>query len=301
MNASLATASLSSLFKVPIHHPPPATPFLPPSSPSAMSASPSEDGRKAVLTLGISFAGFLCGVLLEGHRHRRQQRQRSSSSSTTLLHYPQPQSQPQPDSQLNSSSASPSSSAPSSPSSSGAPAKADAEPSGALDCPVCLCDFVAPRVLPCGHSVCTPCLLVLYEHDRRPPCPVCRRRVRPPLSRLPTNFALRSAAEERAAQRGPLALAAFTEAEDDALAARPPDSSNSGNLNQVGMGTQNNGNNQGQQQARTRVVAQLRPAWNWFKWSVIIVTEFGAFLVSLKELVDASAAPPRTRRYQRIV
>lgn len=54
------------------------------------------------------------------------------------------------------------------------------------------------------------------------------------------------------------------------------------------------------EQARNgTVVATLRPAWNWFKWTVIIVTEFGAFLVSLKEVLES--APTRTRRYQRIV
>lgn len=46
------------------------------------------------------------------------------------------------------------------------------------------------------------------------------------------------------------------------------------------------------------LVAHLRPAWNWFKWTVIIVTEFGAFLVSLKEVLESA---PARRRYQRIV
>lgn len=43
----------------------------------------------------------------------------------------------------------------------------------------------------------------------------------------------------------------------------------------------------------------LKPAWNWFKWSVIIVTELGAFLVSLKEVLEST--PRGGRRYQRLV
>lgn len=54
----------------------------------------------------------------------------------------------------------------------------------------------------------------------------------------------------------------------------------------------------GEERVGGRFVSGLRPAWNWFKWTVIIVTEFGAFLVSLKEVLESA---PARRRYQRIV
>lgn len=42
----------------------------------------------------------------------------------------------------------------------------------ALDCPVCLTELVLPRLAPCGHTLCSSCLVSLFEHERRPACPV---------------------------------------------------------------------------------------------------------------------------------
>lgn len=148
----------------------------------------------------------------------------------------------------------------------------------ALDCPICLSELVLPRVAGCGHSICTSCLEELAAHDARMCCPVCRKRIRRNVSQLPINFAASAVIEARVAARGPAALAALRAAEAEARA-----------------GT-------GRTPARREtepVMRQLRPAWHWFKWTVIIVTEFGAFLVSLKEVLEAR--PSRTRRHQRIV
>lgn len=149
----------------------------------------------------------------------------------------------------------------------------------ALDCPVCLAELVLPRVLGCGHSLCTGCLVRLAAHEQRPCCPVCRKRIHGNVTELPVNFAAAAVVEARVAARGPTALAALRAAEEAARASSrrtPPGGGGS-----------------------APVLGQLRPAWNWFKWTAIIVTEFGAFLVSLKEVLEAR--PSRTRRYQRIV
>lgn len=156
---------------------------------------------------------------------------------------------------------------------------------GALDCAVCLGELVLPRVAPCGHSLCTGCLAALWTHERRPACPVCRKRIRVShLTELPVNFAARAVIESRARASGPVALAALRVAEDEARThvRCPHDTTQSAPT-----------------RPRQPVLRQLRPAWNWFKWTAIIVTEFGAFLVSLKEVLEAT--PSRTRRYQRIV
>jgi Ring finger domain len=61
-----------------------------------------------------------------------------------------------------------------------------------VECPVCLENFAAdvatrpPRTLPCGHSVCTPCVNALME-NAGPLCPLCRI----PIPQLPpVNFSL---------------------------------------------------------------------------------------------------------------
>ncbi|KAI0561964.1 hypothetical protein FGB62_68g161 [Gracilaria domingensis] len=150
-----------------------------------------------------------------------------------------------------------------------------------LDCPICLTEVILPRVAPCGHTLCTSCLAALFEHERRPACPVCRKKIKTSLDRLPVNFALKSLVEARVAERGDMAWDGYRQAENDARQLVPHVAGENG------------------AQQRAQVVATLRPAWNWFKWSVIIVTEFGAFLVSLKEVLEST--PNRTRRYQRIV
>lgn len=172
----------------------------------------------------------------------------------------------------------------------------------AFDCPVCLGELVLPRVTPCGHTMCSTCLLALSDHDRRPACPVCRRRVRPSVERLPVNFLVRACVEDRVSRRGPHALAAYRNAE---RAARqrfgpPPSNDDSSTAASVASADASSSYSTDAYGSGSRSLARrLRPAWNWFKWSIIIVTEFGAFLVSLKEVIES--ASPRSPRYQRIV
>lgn len=90
------------------------------------------------------------------------------------------------------------------------------------------------------------------------------------------NFMVKAVVEDRVAARGESAWRVYREHEEEAKRVVMP------------FG----------EESRGSVVAQLRPAWNWFKWTVIIVTEFGAFLVSLKEVLEST---PARRRYQRIV
>lgn len=164
-----------------------------------------------------------------------------------------------------------------------------------LDCPVCLTEFVLPRVTACGHTVCTTCLCALWEHERRPGCPVCRRRIRPTVDKIPVNFIVHALVEERVATRGEPALAAHRALVEQARMLVEPASSAMG-----GSGGGGSGGDGGAAfgDGGAGFVNRLRPAWNWFKWTVIIVTEFGAFLVSLKEVLES--APARSRRYQRI-
>ena len=148
----------------------------------------------------------------------------------------------------------------------------------ALDCPICLTEVVLPRVATCGHTLCTACLAALFEHERRPACPVCRKKIRLPLEKLPINFMVSSIVEARARQRGGEQWSQWRMQEEEAR--------------RMVAGLEHADGSVG-------VWRTLRPAWNWFKWSVIIVTELGAFLVSLKEVLES--APNRGRRYQRIV
>lgn len=160
---------------------------------------------------------------------------------------------------------------------------ADCAPSSELqlDCPVCLHELVLPRVAPCGHTLCSPCLASLFEHERRPACPVCRRRIRVAADKIPVNYMIKACVDAHVAARGDQAWLAYRRLEEEARAFLVPFAP------------------QDETVQRQSVVTQLRPAWNWFKWTVIIVTEFGAFLVSLKEVLES--APSRSRLYQRIV
>lgn len=151
-----------------------------------------------------------------------------------------------------------------------------------LDCPVCLTELLLPRLAPCGHTLCTPCLVALYGHERRPACPVCRKRIKASVDRLPVNFAVKALVDHRVLARGQRAWEDYCAAEDDARAELAPC---------IAAASANS--------TQTSIVSHIRPAWNWIKWTVIIATELGAFLVSLKELLEA--APARARRFQRIV
>lgn len=105
---------------------------------------------------------------------------------------------------------------------------------------------------------------------------MCRKRIKKSVERLPVNFMVKAVMEDRVAARGESAWREYREHEEEAKRVVIPfEGENQGNL-----------------------VAQLRPAWNWFKWTIIIVTELGAFLVSLKEVLESA---PARRRYQRIV
>lgn len=105
-----------------------------------------------------------------------------------------------------------------------------------------------------------------------------------PLDKVPVNFMAKTFVEERIAQRGSAALQAYRVAEEEARVAAGP-------LSIIMDDVAAND--------ATSLATRLRPAWIWFKWTVIIVTEFGAFLVSLKEVLEVT--PTRNRRYQRIV
>lgn len=97
------------------------------------------------------------------------------------------------------------------------------------------------------------------------------------VEKLPVNFLVKAVVEARVLSRGDGAWRQYRTNEEEAKrVATPFDDTD----------------------RRRDVVAQLRPAWNWFKWTVIIVTEFGAFLVSLREVLESG---PARRRYQRIV
>lgn len=150
-----------------------------------------------------------------------------------------------------------------------------------LDCPVCLGELLLPRLAPCGHTMCSPCLVALYDHERRPACPVCRKRIKVTVDKLPVNFAVKALVDARVLARGQIAWDDYCTAENEARAELAPCAA---------AASPSSGGS---------IVARIRPAWNWFKWTVIIATELGAFLVSLKEVLEA--APNRPRRYQRIV
>lgn len=123
---------------------------------------------------------------------------------------------------------------------------------------------------------------------------------------MPINFTVKAFVEEQVVARGEQALEQYRAAEAAVLpflespaAYRRALDNNNNNNNNNGGGNGNGGAGAGGGNG-TSLASRLRPAWNWFKWTVIIVTEFGAFVVSLKELLDSNQ-PARNRRYQRIV
>ena len=44
----------------------------------------------------------------------------------------------------------------------------------ALDCPVCTEPYKQPKVLPCGHLLCRPCLITWGHTQPEAQCPLCR-------------------------------------------------------------------------------------------------------------------------------
>lgn len=240
--------------------------------------------KRTIVTCVVSLGFFACGSIFGAHRVNRNQRRRQQEQLVTTIP------------SIFQQSGIPTTTEPSSSTSTATATSTStstkSSTSSTLDCPVCLSDLIIPRMAPCGHTICTPCLKTLFENHRRPQCPVCRRRMRQPIDKLPINFLVRSCVEERVAGRGRSAILEYRQAEQAACSPTPrPPPPATGHEEGVG-----NGGTVG-----TGLVVRLRPALNWFKWSVIIVTEFGAFLVSLKELVDAGTGSTRVRRYQRIV
>lgn len=147
-----------------------------------------------------------------------------------------------------------------------------------FDCPICLNELILPRLVPCGHTLCSRCLVALYNHERRPGCPVCRKRIKVGVDKLPVNFTVKSCVEARVAERGDEAWDEYLVLEQCAKDEMEPCGGDSRNrTRQVGMN-------------------QLQPAWNWFKWSIIIMTELGAFMASLKEILEPA---PSRRVFQR--
>ncbi|XP_053842335.1 tripartite motif-containing protein 59 [Vidua macroura] len=68
-----------------------------------------------------------------------------------------------------------------------------------LTCPICYDTFVEPRVLPCSHTFCGPCLRDLLQPGPGFSCPSCRALVAVPaagLEALPINFALKAVIEK---------------------------------------------------------------------------------------------------------
>ena len=50
----------------------------------------------------------------------------------------------------------------------------DTDEPSSLDCPVCHEPFKEPKVLPCGHRLCRPCLLSWGQAQHDAQCPICR-------------------------------------------------------------------------------------------------------------------------------
>ncbi|XP_077641879.1 tripartite motif-containing protein 59 [Lonchura striata] len=68
-----------------------------------------------------------------------------------------------------------------------------------LTCPICCDTFVDPRVLPCSHTFCGPCLRELLQPAAGLSCPSCRAAVAVPaagIEALPINFALKAVIEK---------------------------------------------------------------------------------------------------------
>ena len=53
-------------------------------------------------------------------------------------------------------------------------ANTEADEASSLECPVCHELFRQPRVLPCGHLLCLPCLLSWGQAQQDAHCPLCR-------------------------------------------------------------------------------------------------------------------------------
>ena len=63
-----------------------------------------------------------------------------------------------------------------------------------MECPICTEEYVEPKSLNCGHSLCLECLKKIYK-DGTVDCPICRHITIPnfpDVNSLSTNFVLNS-------------------------------------------------------------------------------------------------------------
>ncbi|XP_026288213.2 uncharacterized protein LOC113213382 [Frankliniella occidentalis] len=77
-----------------------------------------------------------------------------------------------------------------------------------MDCTICMEDYDqeqrAPKILPCGHTVCLQCLQGCAQGSRRQRCPTCRAIFNVSPTSLPNNFDLLRLIDQRADARAPL-------------------------------------------------------------------------------------------------
>ncbi|NXY37680.1 TRI59 protein, partial [Pomatorhinus ruficollis] len=93
-----------------------------------------------------------------------------------------------------------------------------------LTCAVCCEIFSEPRVLPCSHTFCRPCLLRCAQAGRRLSCPSCRAPVPVPAAgpaALPVNFALKAVIDKCRQQQQEEEEAAAAGAEAGTCRAHP--------------------------------------------------------------------------------
>eukprot|EP01060_Flectonema_neradi_P019728 TRINITY_DN2704_c1_g1_i1.p1 TRINITY_DN2704_c1_g1~~TRINITY_DN2704_c1_g1_i1.p1 ORF type:complete len:165 (+),score=25.60 TRINITY_DN2704_c1_g1_i1:43-537(+) len=75
------------------------------------------------------------------------------------------------------------------------------------ECPVCIREYVStipqrcPRVMVCGHTLCSVCIRKLATSRKTVSCPSCREVSKVPIKGFPTNFALVEALRESEARK----------------------------------------------------------------------------------------------------
>uniref|UniRef100_A0A7S1XGG1 RING-type domain-containing protein n=1 Tax=Compsopogon caeruleus TaxID=31354 RepID=A0A7S1XGG1_9RHOD len=144
-----------------------------------------------------------------------------------------------------------------------------------LDCPICLNSLVIPKLVPCGHTLCAVCILSLYEIQNRPSCPVCRNHINVPFEDLPTNFLAQACVESVERRRGQTALAEWKKDEEDARCV---------------LTSWVSGGKDRRKSNRPGFLRRFAPAWTCLKWTMVLVTEVGAVLLRVKDVVDARTA-----------
>lgn len=82
-----------------------------------------------------------------------------------------------------------------------------------LDCVKCQNELLIPLVTPCGHTVCTPCLLNLAG-ARRFYCPVCDSRIREEVRDLAENVTVKRLVDEKVKREGQKAWREYRDAQE---------------------------------------------------------------------------------------